>query len=82
MTQPGVAGAVEPEWPGTFLSDTLDGARWFAEMARGPADVWRVDVRGLWLEGAPAAGDGADEGWAICCAPLGPERVTLVEPAD
>lgn len=81
MTGRGVAGSEEPEWPGTFLCHDLEGARRFAELARGPADLWQVDVAGLWLEGAPAASDGADDIWAICCAPLGPERVALVEPA-
>jgi hypothetical protein len=36
MDRPGIAGSVEPEWPGVFLCASLESARWFAGMP-GPA---------------------------------------------
>jgi hypothetical protein len=59
---------------------TVEAARWFAEMARpGPADIWRVRVDGLWLEGDPDASGGGDDGWMIATEPIGPENIALYE---
>jgi hypothetical protein len=71
MTASGIAGSSRPEWPGVFLCSDLESARWFAQMARpGPADIWRVRVDGLWLEGDPGASGGADDGWMIAGEPI------------
>lgn len=45
----------------------------------GPADIWRVRVDGLWLEGDPGAGGGADDGWMIAAQPIPPEHLKLYE---
>jgi hypothetical protein len=45
----------------------------------GPADIWRVQVDGLWLEGDPAASGGGDYDWLISPEPLPAERVALYE---
>jgi hypothetical protein len=81
MAGPGVAGSRQPEWPGVFLVDDLEGAQWFADMAGGDADVWRVVVDGLWLVSDPNAGGGLEDGWAIAPEAIGPERVELLHPA-
>jgi hypothetical protein len=44
----------------------------------GPADVWRVRVDGIWLEGAPDASGGGDDGWMIAPVAIAPEDVELV----
>jgi hypothetical protein len=80
MDRPGIAGSVEPEWPGVFLCASLESARWFAGMPRpGPADIWRVQVDGLWLEGDPGASGGGDDDWMISPEPIPPEQLTLHE---
>jgi hypothetical protein len=80
MVEPGVAGNAEPEWAGIHLCDTLESARWFAMMA-GPrrADIWRVDVDGLWLEGDPSASGGMDDGWMISAVPIPAAAIKLLE---
>jgi hypothetical protein len=77
MAGRGVAGNTEPEWPGVFLVDHLDGAAWFADMAGGDADVWEVVVDGLWLVSDPNASGGLEDGWAIAPGAIGPDRVRL-----
>jgi hypothetical protein len=80
MTGRGIAGNEQPEWPGVFLCADLEGAQWFAAMpGAGPADIWRVRVDGLWLEGDPGASGGADDGWMIAARPIPPEDLTLHE---
>jgi len=41
-------------------------------MARTPADVWAIDVGGLWAENGP-------DGWWIISLPIGLDRLTLAE---
>jgi hypothetical protein len=41
-------------------------------IARTPADVWAIDVEGLWAENGP-------DGWWIISRPIGPDRLTLAE---
>jgi hypothetical protein len=81
MDRPGIAGSVEPEWPGVFLCASLESARWFAGMPRpGPADIWRVQVDGLWLEGDPGASGGGDDDWMISPEPIPPEQLKSQRP--
>jgi hypothetical protein len=80
MTEAGIAGSTQAEWPGVFLCAELESARWFAQMARpGPADIWRVRVDGLWLEGDPGASGGGDDDWMIAAGPIPAEDVALLE---
>ena len=77
----GIAGSERAEAAGVFLSATLESAQWFAVMSGrglGAADIWRVRVDGLWLEGDPNGG-GGDDDWMICPAPIPPERIELFE---
>jgi hypothetical protein len=58
----------------------LEGARWFAGMARpGPADVWRVRVDGLWLRSDPSCSGGLDDEWMISSRPIARHDIELVE---
>ena len=80
MTGPGIAGSDVPKWPGVYLCSDRPGARWFAGMhGPGPADIWRVRVNGLWLEGDPLASGGGDDAWMISPEPIPADRVTLCE---
>jgi len=75
----GIAGSPVPEWPGIFLSADLESARWFAGMPHGEtADVWRVDVEGTWLEGAPDDDQGGGDSWMIAPVPIPRSRLRLV----
>src|SRR5213592_980680 len=77
----GIAGSERAEAAGVFLSATLESAQWFAVMSGrglGAADIWRVRVDGLWLEGDPNGG-GGDDDWMICPTPIPPERIELFE---
>jgi hypothetical protein len=77
---PGIAGSDKPEWPGIFLCSTLEDARWFAGMnGPGPADIWSARVDGIWLEGAPDASGGGDDGWMISPIAIAPQDIELVE---
>jgi len=77
---PGIAGSTKPEWPGVFLCSSLGSARWFARMPQsGQADIWAVHLRNVWLEGAPAASGGGDDGWMICPEPNGRRQLQLFE---
>jgi hypothetical protein len=80
MTEEGIAGSKEPEWPGIFLCSTLESARWFARMPRsGHADIWEVELHNAWLESAPADGGGMGGDWMICPTPIDPKRLRLLE---
>ena len=69
---PGIAGSTRPELPAVFLCDSREDVSFFLRMARAPADVWTVDVGGLWVETGP-------DGWWIISQPVGPERLTLAD---
>jgi hypothetical protein len=69
---PGIAGSTRPELPAVFVCDSREDVSFFLHMARTPADVWTVDVGGLWIETGP-------DGWWIISQPIGPERLTLAE---
>jgi hypothetical protein len=76
----GIAGSTRAEWPGVFLCSELESARWFAQMARpGRADIWRVRVDSLWLEGDPGASGSGDDDWMIAIEPIPAEDVALLE---
>ena len=74
----GIAGSVEPELPAIFLC-TWGSTRFFTDMARTPSDIWAVRVDGLWLEGDPSSSGGGDDDWMILPAPVGPDRLDLIE---
>jgi hypothetical protein len=69
---PGIAGSTRPELPAVFVCDSREDVSFFLHMTRTPADVWTVDVGGLWVETGP-------DGWWIISQPIGPERLTLAE---
>lgn len=75
----GVAGSRTPELPANFLCTTRADAEFFLQMARGPADLWAVDVTGLWLEGDPGADGGAGANWLLVAESVAPERLRLIE---
>jgi hypothetical protein len=80
MTGSGIAGSSAPEWPGVFLCSDLDSARWFATMpGQARADIWRVRVDGIWLEGDPGASGGGDDDWMIAPEPIPPTQLSLHE---
>ena len=62
------------------MCSTLEDARWFAGMnGPGPADIWSARVDGIWLEGAPDASGGGDDGWMISPMAIAPQDIELVE---
>jgi hypothetical protein len=67
---PGIAGSTSPELPAVFACGERDDVSFFLNMARTPADVWAIDMAGLWAENGPG-------GWWIICQPIGPERLVL-----
>ena len=69
---PGIAGSTRPELPAVFACDEREDISFFLNMARTPADVWAIDVGGLWAENGP-------DGWWIISQPIGPDRLTLAE---
>lgn len=69
---PGIAGSTRPELPAVFACDEREDISFFLDIARTPADVWAIDVRGLWAENGP-------DGWWIISRPIGPDRLTLAE---
>jgi hypothetical protein len=69
---PGIAGSTRPELPAVFVCDSKEDVSFFLHMARTSADVWMVDVGGLWVETGPG-------GWWIISRPIGPRRLTLAE---
>jgi hypothetical protein len=72
---PGLASGVNvPEDAAIFLAVDLEGAKWFAGMARGGhrVDIWTVQSEGLDLFETV-------EGWVYCPTLISPERLDLVE---
>jgi hypothetical protein len=69
---PGIAGSTRPELPSVFACDEREDIDFFLNMARTPADVWAIDVGGLWAENGP-------DGWWIIAQHIGPDRLTLAE---
>lgn len=69
---PGIAGSTRPELPAVFACDSRDDISFFLHIARTPADIWAVDVEGLWVETGPY-------GWWIISQPIGPGCLTLAE---
>jgi hypothetical protein len=69
---PGIAGSTRPELPAVFACDGREDVSFFLNMARTPADVWSIDVGGLWAENGP-------DGWWIISRPIGLDRLTLTE---
>jgi hypothetical protein len=68
----GIAGSTRPELPAVFVCDEIEDISFFLNIARTPADVWAIDVAGMWVESGP-------DGWWIISRPIGPERLTLVQ---
>jgi hypothetical protein len=82
MAGQGIAGSAAPEAAGTFLSNDLDDAHWFARMGsrQGCVDIWAVELKDEWLVSDPGASGGLDdESWLICPSAIPPRQLTLVE---
>jgi hypothetical protein len=81
MNGHGIAGSTAPEWPGIFLSASIEDARFFVRIGarRGPIDIWEVQLEGQWLEGAPDSDGGGGDNWMICTAPIPRKRIRLLE---
>jgi len=75
----GIAGSVAPELPANFLCASPEDAEFFLGMARMPADLWAVDVAGMWLEGDPGSSGGGGANWLLLPEPLPPGRLRLLE---
>ena len=69
---PGIAGSTHPELPAVFVCEDREDISFFLNMARTPADVWAIDVDGMWVESGPS-------GWWIISRPIGSDRLTLLE---
>jgi hypothetical protein len=68
----GLAGNTGPELPAIFVCEDLDDVSFLVQhVAQVPADIWSVDVDGIWLENAP-------NGWQLISHPVARERLTLV----
>ncbi len=55
-----------------FVGDEREDISFLLNIARTPADVWAIDVDGLWVENGP-------DGWWIISRPIGPDRLSLVQ---
>ena len=67
----GLAGNTRPELPAIFVCEDLDDVSFLLHMAQVPADIWSIDVDGIWLENAP-------NGWQLISHPVARERLTLL----
>jgi hypothetical protein len=68
----GLAGNTGPELPAIFVCKDLDDVSFLLQhVAKVPADIWSVDVDGIWLENAP-------NGWQLISHPVARERLTLL----
>ncbi len=47
----GMAGSSRPELKAVFVSETVDEADFFVNIAREPTDVWAIDCEGSRAEG-------------------------------
>lgn len=74
---PGIAGSTTPERQAVFLEAEGTGS-FFRSMTTDATDVWAVNVDGLWLESAPDASSGFDDGWSMCASPIPPSRLALL----
>jgi hypothetical protein len=68
----GLAGNTRPELPAIFVCEDLNDMSFLLQhVVKVPADVWSVDVDGIWLENAP-------HGWQLISHPVARERLTLL----
>jgi hypothetical protein len=67
------ARSLAPELDAVFLCETLDDVEFFVGFGQHPlVDVWEVDGAGLATVPAP-------DGWVMCRAAIGPERLRLYQ---